>query len=105
MAFDPETVVFLPTYRVGVLAPEAGSLPPGELCIEMGDGSAPPKFWVGGFDGQVVAVGGAASADMSAMQAQIADLEARVAALETPVGTASAAAAAAEHTRHSRDRK
>lgn len=82
---DPETVAFMPTYRVGVLPPEPGSLQPGEISVELGDGSAAPKLWMGGVGDTVTAPGGGGIS-----QADFDALEARVAALEAAAGGATA---------------
>ena len=47
MPVDPELVTLLSTYRVGFLPPVPGTLVPGELYVEIGDGTAPPQLWVG----------------------------------------------------------
>ena len=46
---DTAAVTFLPTYRVGYLPPEPGSLAAGELYIELTPPDAPgvPAMWLG----------------------------------------------------------
>jgi hypothetical protein len=50
MPFDPETVITLPGYRVGLRTPKDGSLAAGEIYVEL---SAPPRLWIGGPEGTV----------------------------------------------------